>query len=196
MKRTQSSTWKEYFEHTKNKPPRPILVQALSYVSEKGKALDLGAGALNESVYLVSEGFMHVTALDKTNVAHAIADILPSEHFTYKITTFEEFEFPKSEYDLVNAQYALPFIHPDSFQRVISSIYDSLKQGGVFVGQFFGNRDEWKTNSKMTFVTKDMANDLLSAYTVNFFEEEEKDKPTAAGEMKHWHIFHFIAEKM
>ena len=30
---------------------------------------------------------------------------------------------------------------------------------------------------------------------VLFFEEKENDNPTAAGNMKHWHVFDFILKK-
>ena len=51
------SHWSQYIAKTKNKSPRPLLVRALSYVKNKNKALDLGAGALNDSRYLLENGF-------------------------------------------------------------------------------------------------------------------------------------------
>ena len=107
-----SKLWKEYFEQTKNDPPRPLLIKALSFVKERNNVLDLGAGALNDSIYLLGEGFKHVTAVDKEPMALEIAKNLPSDKFEYVIKSFETFEFPKEKFDLINAQCSLPFISP------------------------------------------------------------------------------------
>lgn len=187
--------WYEFVELTKNKPPRKLLVKALPFVKERNTALDLGAGALNDSIYLLSEKFAHVIAVDKEPVATEIAKELPSERFTYKISSLEDFSFSPEVVDLINAQYALPFVQPESFDEVWENIGNSLKVGGIFTGQLFGDRDEWNGRKNMTFHTKDQALKLLSNFETVDFEEEEADKPTAAGIMKHWHVFHFIARK-
>jgi hypothetical protein len=41
-------TWKDYFEKTKNKPPRPLLVKAISFVGEKNSAIDLTASGVKK----------------------------------------------------------------------------------------------------------------------------------------------------
>ncbi|KND50075.1 MAG: SAM-dependent methyltransferase [Parcubacteria bacterium C7867-008] len=185
--------WKDFYELTKDKPPRRLIVQAMPHVQQKESALDLGAGALNDSIYLLGEGFAHVTAEDAEPLATEIADKLPADKFTYVVEKMESFTFRAKEYDLVNAQYTLPFLHPDQFEKVWSEIIRSLKTGGIFTGQFFGDRDEWQGKDTMTFHTRAEAEKLLEKLTVLEFEEEEVDKPTAAGIMKHWHVFHFIA---
>jgi len=126
MKKAQPQSWKDYFERTKGKPPRPLLVKAIGLLKEKGNALDLGSGALNDSAFLLSQGFSHVTAVDKVPVAIEIAKQFPKEKFEYVISSFE---------------------------------------------------------------------DYLKGLTIISFNEEERDKETAAGEMKHWHVFHFIVKK-
>jgi len=189
------NTWLDYVEKTKSKPPRPLLVKALQFLERRDIALDLGAGALNDSIYLLSEKFVHVTAIDKEPVAAKIAKDLPLERFTYKISSLEDTVFPADEVDLVNAQYALPFIKPERFDEVWERISNSLKIGGVFTGQLFGQKDEWAGNRNMTFHTKAAAHQILARFDLLDFEEEEADKPTAMGNMKHWHVFHFIARK-
>ncbi len=189
------SNWNDYYEQTKNKPPRRSLVKAMLYVIEKDAALDIGSGALNDSMYLLSEGFAHVTALDKEPVAEEIAKTLPQDKFTYVIQSAEDFTFPKDAHNLINAQFSLPFISPIRFDDVWKEITASLKKGGLFVGQLFGDRDEWSTNKNMTFHSKKEAEKLLAYFHVVDFEEDEEDRPTAAGNLKHWHVFHFIARK-
>lgn len=190
-----ASDWKKYFEQTKNKPPRSLLVEALPYVKNRKRALDLGSGALNDSIYLLKEGFEEVTAVDKEQVASEIAKILPEDKFKYHIINIEDCNFSLEYYDLINAQYSLPFVNPESFERVIKDIIGSLNLDGIFTGQFFGERDEWNGDPSMTFVTRQQAESLFSGIEIIKFEEEEKDSPTAMGDMKHWHIFHFIVRK-
>lgn len=91
--------------------------------------------------------------------------------------------------------FALPFTKPEHFNTVFSKIKDSLKKEGIFCGQFFGDRDEWKTNPNMTFHTEEQVKELLNGLETISFKEDEKDDKTATGDMKHWHIFHIIARK-
>lgn len=190
------NTWKEYFEKTKNKGPRPLLVKAVEFVKEKEKALDLGSGAFNDVNYLLTAGFNHVVAVDKVSVADEILKNLLPARVSYTISRFEDFEFVENNFDLINAQYSLPFIGKESFDKVFEKVIKSLKTGGVFVGQFFGDKDEWNTgDNKMTFHTKEETQTLLHGLKVLEFTEEEKDGNTAAGVLKHWHVFHFLVVK-
>lgn len=186
--------WKKYFQNTKDKPPRALLVEALTYVHDRDAAIDLGSGALNDSLFLLKEGFRKVVALDKEAVAKEIAEHLPSDRFEYIIDPLESFEFNES-FDLVNAQYSLPFVNPDNFNSVFHKIVSAMKDGGIFVGQFFGDRDEWSSDTKMAFHSKKEAVSLLSELEILLFEEKENDRKTAAGVMKHWHVFDFIVRK-
>jgi len=190
------NSWKEYFERTKDIKPRPLLVKAVDLVIDKNEALDLGSGALNDVRYLVSKSFKHITAVDSKPLAQDIIQNFPPETLTYTISTFEDFNFVKNKYDLINAQYSLPFNPQDTFGRVFSSIIDSLKNGGILTGQFFGEKDEWNVEGhKMNFQTREQAEKLLSDLEVIDFKEEEANRPTAKGDMKHWHVFHFIVRK-
>jgi SAM-dependent methyltransferase len=187
--------WRKYAELTKNKKTRGLLVRALPHVAARGAALDLGSGALNESAYLLAEGFARVVALDKKPVAQEIADTFPADRFSYAIAGMEEYAFAPEAFDLVNAQYSLPFIRAESLGGVWGGIHAALKPGGVFAGQLFGDRDGWAGTGKTVHVTKEAAEELCAGYEVLELEEEEKDGATAAGDPKHWHVFHFIVRK-
>jgi len=189
--------WKDYVEKTKGRNARPFLVKAISYIPHRDECLDLGAGALNDAKYLLEEGFKHVTAVDKEPVAQEIATALPSAHFRYVISSFEEFQFPENKYDLINAQFSLPFGRKENFDIVFEKIKRSLVTGGIFTGQFLGDRDEWNTSSSaMTFHKKEGVKQLLSDMQIIELIEEEKDQPTVIQpKPKHWHIFHIIAKK-
>ena len=183
-----------YYEKTKDNSPRPLLLKALPFVHTKEHALDIGSGALNDSKYLLSNGFKKVTALDKWQIPDPLP-IFPDSTFEYIISSFEDFEFPLAVYDFVNAQFSLPFISPTEFSRVFQSILQSLKTGGIFSGQLFGDRDDWNSNPRMTFHTRAQGISLFEEMHTIHFEEEEKDENTAIGVLKHWHVFNFIVKK-
>jgi SAM-dependent methyltransferase len=191
----EKNNWQEYYKQTKEDPPRESLVRAMELVEEKEEALDLGAGALNDTKYLLEEGFQKVIAIDREPSVKELGQEINSEKLEIVISSFESFEFPENTFDLINAQYSLPFIPPESFNEVFKKIKSSLKTGGIFVGQLFGERDEWRDNPLMTFHTSEEVKGLLSGVEVIDLREEEKDGETASGVMKHWHIFHITARK-
>jgi hypothetical protein len=188
-------SWRDYFENTKHKPPARLLIKAVSFAKARGHALDVGAGALNDAFCLLKEGFTLVTAIDVEPMAQEIVDLFPKSRFDYVISSAQNFSFPVARFDLVNAQYSLPFISPTEFHDVWCKIINSLTHGGIFTGQLFGNRDEWASKSDMSFHRVEEAREFLSTMKTILFNEDENDGPTAMGTMKHWHVYHFIASK-
>ena len=196
-----ANTWNTYSERTKERPPQELTVKAVQYAHAKDRALDLGPGALNETAYLLDQGFKSVIAVNKDPletdpVAQAAAARLPSEHFEYRVSTFDAFDFEPNTYDFINAQYSLPFNPPETFDRMFTSIVASLKTGGIVTGQFFGPKDERnKGDGKMTFVTREKAEALLSDLEIIDFQEFKRLERLAVGGQNYGHTFHFIARK-
>jgi len=186
--------WLQYYKTTRGRAPRPLLVKALEYVSNKDMAIDIGAGALSDTVYLLDNGF-DVTAIDKSPFMEEEDKNIPSDKLHPFIIGFEDFDFGKDRYDIANAINALPFTNPGNFDSVFKNIKNSLKNGGIFCGQFFGVNDEWSSDPLMTFHTKEQVESLLSDMNIISLIEQEKDTETAKGDMKHWHLFHVIARK-
>lgn len=171
------------------------MVEALSYVKDGEQALDLGAGALSDSRFLLTQGFT-VTAVDSDPQTDREAKSIQSDAFHLVVAQYDQFDFPEHTYDLVTAMFALPFNPPDTFNMVFARIVRSLRPGGIFCGQFFGVNDEWNVpNGRMTFHTKEAIHSLLIDMKVIKIKEEEKDGQTANGTPKHWHVFHVIARK-
>lgn len=186
------SGWETFYKNTEGRPPRKELVEGVEFVAHKDKALDLGAGALQDSEYLLEQGFKEVVAVDSEP---SIQGRLHDERLQIVISSFEDFNFPTDSFDVVNAQYSLPFTHPQHFERVFAAVKNSLKKEGVFVGQLFGDRDEWNQTENMTFLTKEEVAHFIEGMEVIKFSEEERDGKTAAGKDKHWHIFNLILRK-
>lgn len=182
--------WSEYYDFTREQPPRELLVEALQYVKDIGKAIDIGGGALRDTKLLLQKGF-DVTVIDISPLLEKEASEIKNERLHTIVTSFENFKFPINEYILASAMYSLPHCDPEHFGNVITNIKSSLKKGGIFCGQMFGEHDQWSKTVNMTYITADKAREYLNDMEIIAFREIE----TKEGETKHWHIFDFIARK-
>lgn len=98
--------------------------------------------------------------------------------------------------DIVNASFALPFCDPEKFPALWSWIAATLRTGGRFAGQFFGDRDDWRCVRPKSHVTRAQLLELLSGYEIEHLDEVEKDGSDAMGGVKHHHVFHVVGRKL
>jgi len=118
--------WSEYYELTREKSPSALLVEALKYVKNKVNAIDLGGGALKDARYLLNEGF-DVTIIDSSPLLEQEVSRIKNTRLHAFVASFEDFSFPKNEYDLASAMFALNFCDPSNFDEVFEKIKDSIK---------------------------------------------------------------------
>ena len=192
-----TANWGQFYGFTKDSPPWPLLTRAAALAPRGGQALDLGAGAGRDTRYLLEQGFQ-VTAVDAEPGAMALLATLPQDHLLVAQSTFEDFPFAFATYDLISAQFALPFMPKERFATVFVRLKAALVPGGVFAGQFFGVHDQWNVPERahaMTFLTRAEAENLLSDLEVIELTEEDADGQIADGSPKHWHIFHILARR-
>jgi tellurite methyltransferase len=108
----------------------------------------------------------------------------------------EEIELPPA--DLIYASFSLPFCPPARFPGLWANIRRSLRPGGHFAGQLFGDRDEWSGQRSekppMTFCTLRAVRSLARGLKVEMLRETEEDGQSFSGP-KHWHFFDLILEK-
>jgi tellurite methyltransferase len=191
--------WNNYLIKTKASDPRPLLVEALNYVKNFNKALDLGCGAMNDTKTIFKAGFGSVDAVDNNpSVSEIAKDIIDTGfNLNFFEETFSNFSFVKNDYDLISAQYSLPFTKQNDFTKVWINISNSLRNDGIFTGQFFGQEDEWSTRSDMTFLTESQVLSLFNSeeWKIIKFKEFKGNGMTARGVLKKWHVFHVIASK-
>lgn len=189
--------WEKYYIKTENRPPRKLLVESVQFVGRKEKALDLGAGALMDSKYLLEQGFEQVMAIDSDPAFVSYAEKIKDPRFRYECKSICNYELKGETYDLVNAQWSLPYIAPVDFEETMKRIMTSIKSGGVFTGIFYGDRDEQilPQGVKITRVTKEGLLSLFSRFEIIKFIETEEDKESAMGKLKHFHEFGIIARK-
>lgn len=189
-------SWRKYIEKTSEMPPRPLLVESLQYVQNKSQALDVGAGALMDSKYLLSEGFIQVTAIDPDKTSLEKANLVQASNFYFVNEPLEVIDLPSETYDLISAQNALTYITPKDFNHVIDKLKNSLKKGGIFVIDTFGEYDEnILPNSDMARLSKTEIQNLFSDMEIIKFTEKEEDKESVLGKMKHFHKINLILRK-
>lgn len=185
--------WGAFYGFTKDSPPWPLLQRAAALAPEPHRALDLGAGAGRDTRYLLEHGF-EVTAVDAEPRAVEFLSALDQPRLRVVRSSFEDFPF--ATYDIVSAQFALPFMPPDRFYGVFTRLKAALAPGGIFAGQFFGIHDEFNgSRTTMTFLTRAEAESLLADLETLEFTEEDADGHKADGSPKHWHVFHILARK-
>lgn len=194
--------WSAYYQAVDGRPPRNTLLEALERFEAENEpkqsrlAVDLGCGEGRDTIELLRRGWQ-VLGIDAQE--EAIARLLSrrdlnSERLETRVSRFEDLTLPESV-DLINASFSLPFCPPEYFPNLWQKIVNSLRSGGRFSGQLFGDRDTWAVYTSMNHHTLDQVKGLLQPFELEIFEEEDHPGKTALGEQKHWHIFQIVARK-
>jgi SAM-dependent methyltransferase len=193
LKIGDEARWRKFMAATIGQPPWPELIRAAELFEAPGEALDVGAGAGRDTAYLLSRGW-RVTALDSSPSAVEALQRLAQPNLRVVVTTAQD--FVPYDYDLVNAQFSLPFIPPDRFAATVARLRDSVRSGGVMAATFFGKHDEWNVpGNHMNFSTREDVERMFSGLDLIELTEVERDGNTADGAPKHWHVFHLTARR-
>jgi SAM-dependent methyltransferase len=193
LKIGDEARWRKFMAATIGQPPWPELVRAADLFEAPGEALDVGAGAGRDTAYLLGRGW-RVTALDSSPSAAEALERLAHPNLRVVVTAAQD--FVPSAYDLVNAQFSLPFIPRDDFAATVVRLRDSVRGAGVIAATFFGKHDEWNVpDNNMTFSTQEEVERMFSGLDLIELTEVEKDGNTADGAPKHWHVFHLTARR-
>ncbi len=117
-------------------------------------------------------------------------------HLEVQNNPFSDIILPDNGY-LINASFSLPFCSPEDFPECWQKNIDHLAIGGRFAGQLFGDKDEWASDPSRTFHTQQQMLHLFKEnFVIEYLQVEEGLLPTAAGPMKHWHVYHVVAKKI
>ncbi|MBL4591064.1 MAG: class I SAM-dependent methyltransferase [Phycisphaerales bacterium] len=194
--------WPEYFSVTAGRPPRETLLEALDlFKSDQPPisdplAIDFGCGEGRDTAELLRNGW-RVHAIDghPEGIKRLIDrdDLVDPTRLTMQLAPFEAVELPPC--DLLNASYSLPFCRPESFDAMWNRIVDSIRPGGRFAGQLFGDRHSWAKIDDRSHQAAERVEQLLSPFDVESLKEEDREGEDCNGEQTHWHVFHIIARK-
>lgn len=200
--------WPEYYTAVKGKSPRDTLLKAASlFESDPGNgtarlAIDIGCGSGRDSHELLRRGW-RVWATDahaeseKLTVGDAPADGV--DRLNFVLSAMEDLpanpQLPTAA-SLVNASFALPFCKPEAFGNLWRWIGRVTEGGGRFAGQFFGDRDEWACVRPQSHFSRTQVQQLFGGWTIEHFEEVEKEGDDATGNPKYHHVFHVVAKQV
>ena len=184
--------WARYFA-VAGDDARPTLLEALARFDSPGLAVDLGAGTGRDTAALLRRGWHVVAIAREPEAVERLRALDAGSQLETRLARFEEADWPPCE--LVNASFALPFCAPEAFPAVWEKIVTSLRPGGRFSGQLFGEHDDW-AGSGVVVHTRDELGVLLAPFEVEFLEEFDDDGTTAIGTRKHWHVYHLVARKL
>jgi len=186
--------WNRYYAAA-GTDPRDTLLDAVSRFDHPGLAVDLGCGNGRDTLELLRRGW-RVTAIDGQREAIELLRAQAGEdpRLETHVATYADATWPAS--DLVNASWSLAFCAPDVFASVWQRIVSSLREGGRFCGQLFGDRDGWAPADDVTFLPRNQAEELFAKFELERFEEVDEDSQTATGDAKHWHVFHVVARRL
>ena len=195
--------WRAYFDRVEGDPPRDTALLALdrfdaeSLADASKTAIDLGCGSGRDTAEMLRRGWA-VEAIDGTPEAFArlvhAPGIGPSERLTMRLVDFERLTALRPA-RLVNASFSLPFCPPEHFERVWGLVRTVVEPGGRFAGQLFGDRHSWATIADRSHQTRAEADAMLEGWTLERFDEAEKDGDDAEGNAVHWHVFHVVARR-
>lgn len=191
--------WKEYIRRTKKLKPRKLLVKGFKYLTEFDYALDFGAGGLRDTKYILRFPFKGVDVLDSCEETKKVAkNIGKKEKLNVYIERFEEFEYTPNKYSVINAQFSLPFIEADKQKEILGKIIKSLKEDGVFIGNYFGTKVAWNDGKHphISFYTEEQVKEMLNDLELVYFKEKEYSKKSDVdNRIQEWHVFEFIGLK-
>ena len=128
----------KYYDNTEAEKPR----KNVKYFIEKikcnpEKAIELGCGAGNDTVYLIKNGW-NVLAIDREDVSKRIEKRLNNEElkkFRFQQQNFETIQLEKS--NLLVANYCIPFCNKNNFKEFWQKIIDSILPNRILCRKLF-----------------------------------------------------------
>ncbi|HSC24725.1 MAG TPA: class I SAM-dependent methyltransferase [Candidatus Babeliales bacterium] len=195
--------WHSHFQRRLYQEPRPLLMRALEVYntssSQEKKALDLGAGAGNETAFLLQKGWI-VWSNDREQESIEIIsnrkDVLPyKDKLTLIHKSFTDIPWDNLPlFNLICAIYTLPFIDQNNFHQTWNAIVNHLEANGILAVSLFGDKHDvfgWWEKRSMSFFTREEVLNLLKNFDIKFFTEscEKNDEDVME------HIFSVVAQK-
>ena len=185
-----------YAEHGRERDPSGIVVEAVSHLGAcNGRALDIGAGSLSSSRYLLAAGF-DVDAVDPDPYTGERAAQLDDARLHVYRTDIRDMHIAPNNYSLAVAVHILHLLRRGDLDPVVRAVVDGLTERGILCVTFLGPRDAWApTPWRATVLSRDELNALIAGLDVIRLEELEYDGTDVLGRPKRWHTYRCILRK-
>lgn len=190
------SRWGDYYRATADRPPWELYRQAVARFRIAGAAIDLGCGSGVETLDLLRRGWQALAVDRESQAIKRLFGLVPAEQrdrLRGEIVSFQDMTLPSA--DLIWAGVSLPFCDRERFPAVWQKVLAALKSGGRFAGHFFGVRHHAAPRDSMTFHTREQIERLFENLRIEYFVEEEGERPTALDGIRHWHQYGVVAQK-
>ena len=190
--------WADYNAAQQGREVRPLCreVMELAGPGAGRQAVDLGCGLGLETRALLRAGW-RVHAVDgEPGTGDRVLTTTRGcdrSRLTVEVRRFADLAaLPPA--DLVYAGYSLPFADPGDFGRLWAVVRGSLRPGGWFAANLFGDRDAWAGTMHGTFLALSEVRQHLDGLQIVELHEEDGPGSSYRGP-KHWHAFHVIARR-
>ncbi len=168
--------WDGYYDAVGGDHSSALERAVRDYCKERGYALDIGAGNLRDTKFLLKEGFI-VTAIDPSPGSVLAAEKMRDPNFTMFQGFAGAYQYPENHFSIINAQQILFHFPKDRFDFNLEKISYSLKQGGILCANFLGEKDTWNhEGTKMTITPAQDLPDILKGFEIVYIKEHERDQ--------------------
>ncbi|MCC6285834.1 MAG: class I SAM-dependent methyltransferase [Phycisphaerales bacterium] len=192
--------WPTYFARVEGEPPRQTLLDACAaFGATAGLAADLGAGDGRDTQAMLERGWRviafepHPEGRSRLAARPLCQAALRDGRLELRSDDFDAMRLPAL--DLVNASFSLPFCPPRLWAGVWARVRASIRPGGRFAGQLFGDRDSWSTLEDRVHLTRAEVLDCFADFVLEHLREEDRPSKYEGEGHKHWHVFHLVARK-
>jgi SAM-dependent methyltransferase len=171
----------------------PLLIEAMSHRPKSGnRALDVGAGPLNDTRFLLGAG-QWVDAVDRDPLVAKLAGEIGNDRFNFVQADICDFDIARGAYALIVAIHVLPFLDRNDLFRLVPRLVDGLANDGVLCCTMFGPEDSWAAcRPRMTFLSRSEVKTLFRPLESLSVLEARYDGTTASDQPKHWHVMRCI----
>ena len=193
----ESDIWQRYYQKALLKKHHQRCEFALKLnLSASRVAIDCGCGTGADIAFLAESGYdVHGFDINEQAITICRERFSSTSNISLSQTSFEQFTYPSA--GIVIANDSLFFADKKQFWRTWQNIELCLEQGGVFAGDFLGNRDSWAKmgRSDINPLSEPQVEALFDQFEIIRRQERDEKGVTMLGREKHWHTFSIVARK-
>lgn len=198
-----TARWVKYYKVTRFSCARRLLLTAIEMAGDSarqpGLAFDIGAGTGAATRALLHHTAWDVRAIDADPAAkHYIKDRFPDglpPRLTLEQADILEYPMPRGQVDMIWAGLTLPYVPQADIATVCRRIFDSLKPGGVFAGDFFGPAHGHAGRADMNFQTEAQVERLMQDMFIIHIEHYQQTGTFSSGKSMMMDCHHVIVCK-